>query len=214
MTFILHGMARSPRVRATLVAMIECGAPHRFEPMAIGDNRAAAHLARHPFGRVPVLEHGDFTLYETQAILRYVARLHPAAALTPSDPRHAARMDQIIAIVDNYYVEAVTGGIARARLLAAMRGVAPDEAAIAAAVPMARLCWDVFDGLMGGDPFIAGPAHTLADIMLAPQVAVLARTPEGMALLGAHPKLAGWFERMRARPAMAATEPERLMQAA
>ena len=98
--------------------------------------------------------------------------------------------------------------------MAAMRGVAPDEAAIAAALPMARLCWKVFDDLMGDDHFIAGPAHTLADIMLAPQVAVLARTPEGVALLAAHPKIAGWFERMRSRPAMAATEPERRLQPA
>ena len=53
-----------------LVALEEKGAADRIAPVGPGTLRAPAHLALHPFGRVPVIEHGAFRLYETQAILR------------------------------------------------------------------------------------------------------------------------------------------------
>ena len=55
--------------------------------MAPGTFRSSEHLARHPFGRVPVLEHDAFSLYESQAILRSLDRVLPTPALTPVDPK-------------------------------------------------------------------------------------------------------------------------------
>jgi len=92
--FIVHSIPGSPFGRAALATLEEKGAPYRLFPVAPGTFRSPEHLARHPFGRVPVLEHDGFRLYETQAILRYLDRVLPAPALTPADPRAAARMDQ------------------------------------------------------------------------------------------------------------------------
>src|ERR1035438_9175029 len=92
--FIVHTIPGSPFARAVLATLEEKGAPYRVSPVAPGTFRSPEHLARHPFGRVPVLEHDGFTIYETQAILRYLDRVLPAPALTPADPRAAARMDQ------------------------------------------------------------------------------------------------------------------------
>src|SRR5258708_2977289 len=92
--FIVHSIPGSPFGRAVLTTLEEKGASYRFSPVAPGTLRSPEHLARHPFGRVPVLEHNGFLLYETQAILRYLDRVLPAPALTPSDPKRAARMDQ------------------------------------------------------------------------------------------------------------------------
>ncbi len=47
-----------------------------------------------------MLEHEGFTLYESQAILRYLDRVLPAQVLTPADPKAAARMDQAMNIND------------------------------------------------------------------------------------------------------------------
>ena len=214
MTFVLHGMARSPRVRAALLCLEECGAPYRLAAMTMDDRSKPEHISRHPFARVPGLEDGDFTLYETQAILRYLARLFPAAGLVPGDARRAARMDQFMGISDCYYFDGVSIAIARNRLVAAIRGVPADEEKIAAALPLAKKCFAVFDELTGGGPFLAGPSLSLADLLLGPEFIVLAKTPEGEALLAAHPRLARWLERMKTRPSLAATEPERLAQAA
>jgi glutathione S-transferase len=56
------------------------------------------HLEQHPFGRVPALKHGDFMLYETNAIAAYVDEVFPGPRLTPDDARKRARMNSGSAI--------------------------------------------------------------------------------------------------------------------
>src|SRR5438093_689803 len=100
--YTIHTVPGSPFARAVLATLEEKGAAYGIVPIAPGTTKQPEHLARHPFGRMPVLEHGDFRLYETQAILRYLDRILPEPALTPADPRAAARMDQLMSINDWY----------------------------------------------------------------------------------------------------------------
>ena len=76
--FVIHGVPGSPFVRAVLMDLEEKGLGWRLQALGPGDARSPEHLARHPFGRIPVVDHGGFRLYETQAVLRYVERIHPA----------------------------------------------------------------------------------------------------------------------------------------
>lgn len=62
----------------------------------------ASYRELHPFGKVPVLCHGNFTLFETCAITRYIDAAFEGASLTPARPQSVARMAQAIAIMDNY----------------------------------------------------------------------------------------------------------------
>lgn len=210
---IVHGVPGSPYVRTALLGLAEKGAPHRLAAMSMGDGRSPAHLARHPFGRVPVIEHGDFQLYETQAILRYVDAAFSGPGLRPADARQAARCDQISGIVDWYLFPQVTATLVWQRAIAPMIGGTPDEAVIEAALPKAKLVLEALSGLIGEQPFMAGEAVSIADLMAAPQLDYLAATPEGGELL-AGSALLGWLGRMRERPSMAATTPERLREAA
>ena len=61
-----------------------------------------ARFERSPFGLVPVLEHGAFTLYESAAICRYIDLSFPDPALVPKEPMVAAQMAQAINIIDAY----------------------------------------------------------------------------------------------------------------
>src|SRR5450756_11634 len=134
--FTVHSVPGSPFGRAVLAALEEKGAAYRLAPVAPGTMRAPEHLARHPFGRVPVLEHNGFSLYESQAILRYLDRVLPTPALTPADPRAAARMDQAMNVNDWYLFQGVANVIAFHRVVRPrLMGLAPDEAAIEAAMP-------------------------------------------------------------------------------
>lgn len=56
----------------------------------------------HPFTRVPVHCHGEFVIYETAAITRYLDAAFTEPALMPDEPRTLARVAQVIGIVDNY----------------------------------------------------------------------------------------------------------------
>jgi glutathione S-transferase len=93
-------------------------------------------------------------------------------------------------------------------------GTTTDEAAVAAAVPMARVCIAELDRLLGAQQFLAGERLSIADLMLAPQVDFFAETPEGKSLL-AKTRLETWLARMNERPSMRATlRPEAFRRAA
>src|SRR5258705_11400033 len=127
--FIVHSIPGSPFGRAVMTTLEEKGARYRFSPVAPGSLRSPEHLARHPFGRVPVLEHDGFLLYETQAILRYLDRMLPSPALTPADPRHAARMDKVMNVNDWYLFQGVANVIVLHRVIGPrVMGHATDEA--------------------------------------------------------------------------------------
>ena len=100
--FVVYSIPGSPYGRAVLATLKEKGATFRYVPVAPGAFRQSPHIERHPFGKVPVLEHDGFVLYESQAILRYPGPRRATPALTPADPKAAARMDQVMNINDCY----------------------------------------------------------------------------------------------------------------
>jgi len=141
--FVIHCTPGSPYGRAVLAVLEEKGSDYHFSPIAPGDSKTEPHISRHPFGRVPVLEHDGFMLYETQAILRYLDRVLPSPALTPVDPKAAGRMDQLLNICDWYLMQGVNNVIGFHRIIGPrLLGLAPDEAAIAAAMPKAHVVFN------------------------------------------------------------------------
>src|SRR5262249_20774831 len=103
-TPVLYGPAYSTYTRTARLAFEEKGAGYRLEEVDIlkGAGQAPAYLAKHPFGKVPALDHDGFMLYETTAIARYVDEAFPGPKLQPSDAKQRARMTQIMSIVDAY----------------------------------------------------------------------------------------------------------------
>jgi glutathione S-transferase len=208
---VIHSIPGSPFGRAVLIALEEKGTGYRLAPVAPRTMRSPEHLARHPFGRVPVMDHGDFRLYESQAMLRYVDRVWPQPALTPALPQAAARMDQVMNINDWYLFQGVANVIVFQRVVAPrLMGLTPDEAAIAASMPKAHLVIDELARQLDGQSFFAGDSLSLADILLAPQLDYFEQTPEWQTLTAKHGNLHEWLARMQARPSMIATTWERV----
>ena len=204
---VVHGIPGSPFLRAVMALLEEKGASYRFQPVAPGDHRSEDYRAMHPFARVPVIQHGDFTLYETQAILRYLDAVLPGAKHQPTDPRAAARMDQLMGISDWYFFPKVAGPIVFQRVIGpALMGMKTDEAVVAAAVPDAALCIATIKDLLGGQTFLTGDSISLADLHLYPQLFLFGLTPEGRSLMDSTP-LAAWMSRMAARPSFQTTLP-------
>ena len=187
---------------------------YRLAVLGPGAHRAEEHLKRHPFGRVPALEHGDFCLYETQAILRYADTLGSGPSLVPGDARAVARMNQVVGIVDWYVFPSIMIGVTAERLMSQFFWGRPaDESNIEKAMPVARTCVAELERLKGASEFMAGNSLSIADLMLVPQLEYFRATPEGAGLLKGT-SLDGWLTRMGMRASMQATQAERLRQSA
>ena len=213
--FTVHTIPGSPFARAVLATLEEKGAAYQIAPVAPGTFQSPQHLARHPFGRVPVMEHDGFRLYETQAILRYLDRVMPQPSLTPSDIKRAARMDQVMNINDWYLFHGVGNVIIFHRVIAPrLMGLVPDEDAIKAAMPKAHAVFNELARLLGDQPYFTGDTLSLADFLVAPAVEFFTATPEWSALGAPHANLAGWMTRMQERPSMKATTWERVSELA
>jgi glutathione S-transferase len=206
---ILHGPDYSSQVRTIRLCLVEKGVDYELEPVDVfrGDNRKPAFLKLQPFGMVPVLVHDGFTLYETSAIARYVDEAFKGPKLQPSDKKEAARMNQIISIIEAHGYGPIMTDIVMPRARQAFLRQQVDSAGIREAVPQAQKCLTVIEGLMDGGGFLVGGSLTLADLHLAPMIGYFAHTPEGKHILAKLPKLTGWWQGISSRPSMVETEP-------
>ena len=214
-TFVVHSIPGSPFGRAVFATLEEKGAPYVISPVAPGTFQSEPHISRHPFGRVPVVEHDGFMVYETQAILRYLDRVLPEPSLTPSDPKAAARMDQLLNVNDWYLFHGVGNIIIFQRIVGPrLMGLTPDEDLIAAAMPKAHQVFAVLSAQLGEQTFFTGDGVSLADVQIACAMDMFAMTPEWGILTATAPNLVVWLARMNARPSLQATTWEQIARLA
>lgn len=204
---IVYGAAMSPYVWSTRLALAEKGVAHDLVSVGIDEFRTEPHISRHPFGRIPAFEHDGFELYETQAIMRYVDEAFPAAPLQPLELHPFARMNQIMGIVDSYLTPCLLANVLFQRFVAPLIGRSCDEAAVADALPRVRHCIGEIARLAGDQPFLAGDAVSLADLMVIPQLSYFKKLPEGAAQFAELPALAAWVNRMEERQSVQVTRP-------
>jgi glutathione S-transferase len=204
--FTIWTVPGSPFARAVAAVLVEKGAPFSVVGLSPADVKSPEHLERHPFGRMPAFRHGDFMLYETQAVLRYLERILPSPTLIPTDPRQAARMDQVMGINDWYLFQGVGSVIGFHRVIGPMLlGLTPDEVAVAAAMPKAHVVFGELSRLLGDQHWFAGDAISLADFTVVGILDILSLAPEWTELTAERPNLVAWLERMRARPSVTQT---------
>jgi glutathione S-transferase len=114
-------------------------------------------------------------------------------------------------INDWYLFQGVASVIAFQRVVGPrLMGLAPDEDAIAAAMPKARTVFDELALRLGDKRFFVNDAISLADVHLAPQLDFLRATPEWEPLTSKHANLGKWLDLMNSRPSMAATTWDRV----
>lgn len=213
--FTVYTIPGSPYARSVLATLTEKQAPFGVVRLAPGEHKSDPHLSRHPFGRMPVLEHDGFMLYETQAILRYLDRTLPAPSLTPADVRAAARMDQLLNVCDWYLFQGVANVIGFQRIVGPrLLGMVPDEAIIAQAMPRAHTVMAELSRLLGDNLYLTGAQITLADMLAGAIMDFMTQTPEWASLSTGRENLSAWFARMSARRSFQATTWERVEQLA
>jgi glutathione S-transferase len=211
-TIVIHGIPGSPYVRMPMLVCEEKGAPWRIERLGFGDQKSPEHLKRQPFGRVPVIEHDGFWLYEAQAIVRYIDAAFDGPSLTPADPKAMARMSQVMNIVDWYVMPSLSAGIGFNRIVAPILGRPVNEDAVKAAIPLARTCIAALEEILGANRYFAGDQLSLADLCAVAHLDLVPASPEGAELIAGSPLLA-WLDRMAERPSVQKTSMQRIMAA-
>ena len=165
---------------------------------AFGRTRDPAYLAMNPNALVPTIEDGDFVLWESNSILRYLARTRArGAAFYPADPRAAADverwMDWQLASIN---APMTTVFFTYVRTPEAER----DYAATAKARDAAEKLWAMVDARLQQHAFLCGDAPTLADIALGPYIHRWLNLPIARAEM---PALTAWYARLMTRPGYA-----------
>jgi glutathione S-transferase len=164
--------------------------------------RSPEHLKLHPFGKMPVMQHGKHFIYESLAITYYIDRAFAGPALQPSDALGQADMLRWISIV-NSYVFPIMNRFTKERLVRPAWGFEPDIAFIESAKEPLALQVGLIDDSIKRHPFLVGNTLTLADCFLLPHLLFFVRTEEGEALLSNARAVRDWLARMIARPSFA-----------
>ena len=153
--------------------------------------------------RVPVLRVGDRVLYETAAITRYLDR-RAGGPLTPAVPWAAARMDQVIGIVDAYAYWPLVRQVYAHAVVRPAAGEAGDPAVVAEGLAAAGPVLDMLEEI-AAEGAVLGAERTLACAHLAPVLAAFGAAPDGAPMLRTRPALAQWTDGLPDWPAFAAT---------
>ena len=202
---VIHGLSPSTYTRTARLACEEKGVSHRLEPVEFG---SAKHRALHPFGKIPILEHGDVRVFETFAIARYVDEAFDGPPLQPKDVKARAAMTQWISAVLDYVYPVVVRGLVLPRLVFPSRGMPVDEAAVQANLPKVEEMLRTLDGALGKNRFFIGDSLSLADLFVLPIVPYVGMIPDSAPMLAKCANLKRWQDAMLARKSAPATEPK------
>ena len=201
---IVYGFPISTYVNVVRLALTHKGVPFEFHDLE-GEMGTPSHLALHPFGRVPILDHAGFRLYETAAIALYVDEAFTGPALQPTTARARARMHQWISSLNSYYYPNIAFHLGHERLIYPPLGIAPDEKVVAVALPKIAAGLDIMERELGeGRGFLVDDRPTLADFFMLPTLTTLGLTPEGQAMLASKTNIAAWRQRLEALPSVMA----------
>ncbi|KAJ04377.1 glutathione S-transferase family protein [Sulfitobacter mediterraneus] len=204
----LLGFRHSVYTRIARMGLIETGLTATYveaNPFAAEPDPVLAAMT--PLGRVPVLLHGDFVLTETAAILRYLNDLGPKASLIPTDPQSAARMAQVMGIVDAYVYQPLVRKVFSHGFYQAAVGEDGDSAIVAEGLVLSQAPLRALDSIAAGGLQLGGARISLADLHLAPMMDYFVRVPEAADLLRHYPALSAWWHEISNHPSLRDTDP-------
>jgi len=199
MSLRIWGRMSSINVQKVVWTACELGLP--FERIdaggAFGGNRTPEYLRMNPNGKIPVIDDDGFVLWESNAIVRYLAAKHGAGTLWPNDLRQRADADrwmdwhatELMPAMRNAFMQLV-------RAAPESRSQKLIDESNAATEPLMA----ILDEHLGGRHFLCAQQFTVADIAVGASVHRWFGLPQPHA---PRPNVQGWYRRLMTRPAVA-----------
>ncbi|PCG95725.1 Hypothetical protein PENO1_072080 [Penicillium occitanis (nom. inval.)] len=197
-----RGSTNTDRVRLTLAEGDFTDYELVFLNLQKGEQKTQEHTKRHPWGKIPVLTLADgFTLYESRAICKYLAKKYSFPLSPPdSDFKAAALFDQAQCTEMSYFAEPA-GRIFFEIFAKKFIGLPPDEAVVSDALRSVEMFFDVAEDLLHDREYMAGNDFTLVDIYYIPLIQRLFACGYGD-IISSRKAVNAWWERCVNRPAI------------
>jgi len=201
MSMVLHEHPLSPYAQKVKIALREKNVPFEVRVPNVGAGTDIDDFVPvNPRVEVPAIEDGATTVFDSTIILEYLEDRWPQPALLPKDPAGRARARMIEDVCDTYY-EAINWAIAEILVFARATGPLAERLLGRAHEQTAGAnAW--LTRHLGEKPWFGGDAFGWADLSAAPHVHTAANFGNAPAPGSA---LAGWLERVRARPSVGRT---------
>ena len=202
-TYQIKGLAMSTCTRTVVAAFEEIGGlSYEIVPVDFqaAEHKSADYLATfQPFGQIPVLLEGDFKMFESRAIIRYVAAKHGADTLYPTDLKKRAIVEQWLSV--NQSNNGPATDIVVEFIFKKMRGGSPDESRVPELTEKLNNYLAILDKqLASTGAFIAGSDFTLADVSFLPYFEYLLTIPQFSNAFDKHEHVKKWWEAASNRP--------------
>jgi glutathione S-transferase len=191
------GRLNSANVQKVVWALEELGLSYDHVPLGgkFGGLDDPAYRAMNPNGKVPTLRDGDLTLWESHAIVRYLAATYGNGTLWPSDAKQRAAVDQWTDWTATTFQPAWIDVFWK---LVRTPAAQHDKPAIEKAKASAFALYGMLEKRLGEAAFIGGEQLTYADITAGASMFRWMTMPIERPTM---PNLAAWYERLQARPA-------------
>lgn len=194
----VYGRATSSNVQAVMWGIAELGLPYERLDYGhvFGGLDSPEFRALNPIGLIPVIRDGDLTVFESCAILRYLADRYGNAPFWPKDPVARAQIDKWAEWGKTAVCTAFTGPIFWSRVRTAAKD--RDHAALSAAITNFESQLDILQGQLAKFNFVATDQFTLADIIIGH---VLYRWFDIDIPRRDRPVVEAYYTRLKSRPA-------------
>ncbi|GMH13225.1 hypothetical protein Nepgr_015066 [Nepenthes gracilis] len=200
----VYGPLRAACPQRVLACLVELG--EDFEVIHV-DLEAAEHkqpefLIRQPFGQVPVIEDGDFRLYESRAIIRYLARKNSERGenLLGRSAEEKGLVDQWLEVEAHNFNDMVYTLVLQ--LVVFPRMAQPTD------LELVRSCkqklekvLDVYEQRLSKSRYLAGDSFTLADLSHLPGIRYLVHEAGLGHLIADKMNVNAWWKDISGRPA-------------
>jgi glutathione S-transferase len=203
----LYGFDGSTYVRTVKMMLRVKGLDYDQQQINVlaGEPKEPEHLARHPFGKVPVIDIDGIRIRETDAICRYIEETRPEPAVMPESAKDRALANEAISLINSYGYGALIG-LAGYHLFPDFIGGQNEEARAACIQDSKKLLALLMDN-KGDAKWLAGDQPSLADYFLAPIVFYVSLTPDAE-ILSQIPGVSDWWTAMQGIEVFTATAPD------
>lgn len=201
----LYGLAMATCTARVLAGAYEKGIDDiQIEKVDLfsGAHKKPEFLALQPFGVIPVLQDGDLTLFESRAILRYLANKYEGqgTSLYGKTLEEKAKVEQWLEVESQNYNGPISS-IVHQLVFGPMRGQTPNEAVVAEAVAKAEKILDIYEEHLGKVEYLAGDFFSLADVSHLPYTYYLINKTNKGDIITSRKNVNAWWDRISSRPA-------------